>query len=183
MDVLIACEFSGRVRDAFIARGHNAMSVDLEPSDSRYGPHYRGDMFDLLPGSWELVIAFPPCTYLARSGAHLYWGTPQQAGALEFVRRIMAEPVPKLAIENPVGAINSKIRQPNQIVQPWQFGHGDTKATCLWLRGLPELTPTRIVSGRSASILNAPGKGAQRRRNRSVTYQGLADAMAAQWGV
>lgn len=148
MRVLVACEYSGRVRDAFLKAGHEAMSCDLLPTDAA-GPHYQGDVFDIIDDSWDLMIAHPPCTYLAVSGMH--WTTrglrdPQLTeDALAFVQRLMDAPIPKIAIENPISVISSRIRKPDQIIQPWQFGHGETKATCLWLKGLPKLTHTRTL--------------------------------------
>ena len=181
MRVLIACEFSGIVRDAFIARGHDAWSVDLLPSE-RPGPHWQGDIMEADLGAFDLLIAHPPCTYLAVSGARWMAGRPEKvADALEFVQTLMDAPIPRIAIENPVSIISSRIRKPDQIIQPWQFGHGETKATCLWLKGLPKLTPTDIVEGREARVHRmAPGPG--RWKERSRTLQGIADAMAEQWG-
>jgi len=181
MRVLVACEYSGTVRDAFIARGHDAMSCDLLPTE-RPGPHHRGSVFDVLWGGWDLMIAHPPCTHLAVSGAR-WWKDKQaeQADALAFVRLLMDAPIPRIAIENPVSKISTAIRKPDQIIQPWQFGHGETKATCLWLKGLPKLVPTDIVDGREARIHKMP-PSADRWKERSRTYQGIADAMASQWG-
>jgi hypothetical protein len=183
MRVLVACEYSGAVRDAFRDRGHDAMSCDLLPTDVP-GPHYQGDMFDLELSAFDLLIAFPPCTDLASSGAR-WWPEKQRDGrqdaALAFVRRIMAAPVPRIAIENPVGKISSAIRRPDQIIQPWQHGHGETKATCLWLKGLPTITPTDIVEGREQRIWKLP-PSADRWKLRSMTYPGIARAMADQWG-
>jgi hypothetical protein len=181
MRVLVACEYSGTVRDAFIARGHDAMSCDLLPTE-RPGPHHQGSVFDVLYGGWDLMIAHPPCTHLAVSGAR-WWKDklPEQADALAFVRLLMDAPVPRIAIENPVSKISTAIRKPDQIVQPWQFGHGETKATCLWLKGLPLLVPTQVVDGREARI-HKMSPGPDRWKERSRTYQGIADAMASQWG-
>lgn len=183
MRVLVACEYSGAVRDAFRDRGHDAISCDLLPTDVP-GPHYQGDMFDLELSEFDLLIAFPPCTDLASSGAR-WWPEKQRDGrqdaALAFVRRIMAAPVPRIAIENPVGKISSAIRKPDQIVQPWEHGHGETKATCLWLKGLPTITPTDIVEGREQRIWKLP-PSADRWKLRSMTYPGIARAMADQWG-
>ena len=179
--VLIACEFSGRVRDAFRRRGHDAWSCDLLPSDEP-GPHYRGDVFDIIGEGWDLMVAHPPCTHLAVSGARWFKDKLQeQAEALDFVRRLMAAPIPMKCIENPVSIISSRIRKPDQIIQPWQFGHGETKATCLWLEWLPPLVPTNIVSGRAAVVHRMP-PGLDRWKLRSLTYAGVADAMAEQWG-
>jgi len=181
MRVLIACEYSGTVRDAFRARGHDAMSCDLLPTE-RPGPHHQGDVFDIINDGWDLMIAHPPCTHLAVSGAR-WWKDklPEQADALAFVRLLMAAPIPRIAIENPVSKISTAIRKPDQIVQPWQFGHGETKATCLWLKGLPLLVPTQVVDGREARI-HMMSPGPDRWKERSRTYQGIADAMASQWG-
>jgi hypothetical protein len=181
MRVLVACEYSGAVRDAFIARGHDAMSCDLLPTE-RPGPHYQGNVFDVLHDGWDLMIAHPPCTHLAVSGAR-WWKDKQaeQADALAFVRMLMAAPIPRIAIENPVSKISTAIRKPDQIIQPWQFGHGETKATCLWLKGLPKLVPTDIVDGREARI-HMMSPSADRWKERSRTYRGIADAMASQWG-
>lgn len=181
MRVLVACEYSGRVRDAFIARGHDALSCDLLPTESP-GPHYQGDVRDLLAESWDLLIAHPPCTHLAVSGArHFSRKVVEQAEALDFVRLLLSAPVPRIALENPVSVISSRIRKPDQIIQPWQFGHGETKATCLWLRGLPPLVPTDVVSGRENRVHRMP-PGPDRWKERSRTFQGIADAMADQWG-
>jgi hypothetical protein len=181
MRVLVACEYSGTVRDAFIARGHDAMSCDLLPTE-RPGPHYQGRVQDVINIGWDLMIAHPPCTHLAVSGAR-WWSDKQdeQRAALDFVRLLMDAPVPRIAIENPVSKISTAIRKPDQIVQPWQFGHGETKATCLWLKGLPKLVPTQVVDGREARIHNM-SPSPDRWKERSRTYQGIADAMAAQWG-
>lgn len=181
MRVLFACEYSGIGRDAFLRAGHDAMSCDLLPTESP-GPHYQGDVRDVLGDGWDLMIAHPPCTRLAVSGARWFkTKRPEQEAALEFVRLLMAAPIPKTGIENPISIISSRIRKPDQIIQPWQFGHGETKATCLWLKGLPKLTPTNIVSGREARIHKMP-PGPNRAKDRSRSYQGIADAMAAQWG-
>ena len=181
MRVLVACEYSGTVRDAFRARGHDAMSCDLLPTE-RPGPHYQGDVFDIIWDGWDLMIAHPPCTHLAVSGARWWQGKlVEQAEALAFVRALMAAPIPRIAIENPVSKISTAIRKPDQIVQPWQFGHGETKATCLWLKGLPKLVPTQVVGGREARI-HKMSPGPDRWKERSRTYQGIADALASQWG-
>ena len=150
--VLVACEFSGTVRDAFIAAGHDAVSCDMEDSTAP-GPHYQCDVRRVLDEGWDLMVAHPPCTHLAVSGAAWFKDRqPQQEEALGFVRLLMEAPIPRVAIENPVSVISSRIRQPDQIIQPWQFGHGETKATCLWLKGLPTLYPTNIVEGREPRI-------------------------------
>jgi len=179
--VLVACEYSGTVRDAFIAAGHEALSCDLLPTDAQ-GPHYQGDVRDVLNDGWDLMIAHPPCTHLAVSGARWFKDKQaEQAEALDFVRLLLDAPVERIALENPISVISSRIRKPDQIIQPWQFGHGETKATCLWLKGLPKLTPTDIVDGREARVHKLP-PSADRWKIRSTTYKGIADAMAKQWG-
>lgn len=181
MKVLIACEYSGRVRDAFLALGHDATSCDLLPTDSP-GPHYQGDVRKILGDGWDLMIAHPPCTHLAVSGARWFKDkAAEQAESLEFVRVLLDAPIDRIALENPVSIISSAIRKPDQIIQPWQFGHGETKATCLWLKNLPLLTPTNIVEGREARIHKMP-PSADRWKKRSETYAGIARAMAEQWG-
>jgi len=181
MKVLVACEYSGTVRDAFIAAGHEALSCDLLPTDIP-GPHYQGDVRDVLNDGWDLMIAHPPCTHLAVSGARWFKDKQaEQAEALDFVRLLLDAPIDRIALENPVSVISSRIRKPDQIIQPWQFGHGETKATCLWLKGLPKLTPTDIVDGREARVHKLP-PSADRWKIRSTTYKGIADAMAQQWG-
>lgn len=181
MRVLVACEFSGVVRDAFRAQGHDAMSCDLLPSE-RPGPHYRGDVRDVLDREWDMLLAFPPCTYLAVSGARWFAARRvEQDAALAFVRFLLAAPIARVALENPVGVISTRVRRPDQIIQPWQFGHGETKATCLWLRGLPPLHSTRVVPGRVARVHRA-SPGPNRWKERSRTLPGVADAMARQWG-
>lgn len=181
MRVLVACEYSGTVRDAFIALGHEAMSCVLLPTD-RPGPHYQGDVRDIIDQGWDLMIAHPPCTHLAVSGARWFKDKKkEQAEALVFVEELLNAPIPMIALENPVSIISSKIRKPDQIIQPWQFGHGETKATCLWLKGLPKLQPTKIVEGREAKVHMMP-PSPDRWKLRSKTYQGIADAMANQWG-
>jgi hypothetical protein len=181
MKVLVACEYSGAVRDAFLARGHDAMSCDLLPTDVP-GPHYQGPVQDLDLTQFDLMIAHPPCTHLAVSGAR--WFKDKQAEqivALDFVRWLLDAPVPRIALENPVSIISSRIRKPDQIIQPWQFGHGETKATCLWLRDLSPLRPTAIVGGREARVHRLP-PSPDRWKLRSATYPGIAAAMADQWG-
>lgn len=183
MRVLIACEYSGRVRDAFARLGHDAMSCDLLPTEAA-GPHYLGDVRDVLDYPWDLMVAHPPCTDLSVSGARHFEAKRrdgrQQAAASFFLMLAKAD-VPCIAIENPVCVMSSLWRKPDQVIQPWQYGHGETKATCLWLKGLPKLTPTDIVGGREARIHKMP-PSPDRWKLRSVTYQGIADAMAAQWG-
>ena len=185
MKVLIACEYSGVVRDAFLRGGHEAMSCDLLETESP-GPHYKGDLFDVIDYPWDLMIAHPPCTHLSVSGSRHFaekkMDGRQQAAASFFMRIVRrSSHIPKVAIENPVCIMSSLHRKPDQIIQPWQFGHGETKATCLWLKGLPLLTPTEIVEGREARIHRMP-PSADRWKERSRTYQGIADAMALQWG-
>jgi hypothetical protein len=182
MRVLVACEFSGAVRDAFIAAGHDALSSDLLPSET-CGPHYQGDVRNVLYEGWDLMVAHPPCTHLAVSGARWFKDNQQeQEEALEFVRLLLDAPVERIALENPVSIISSRIRKPDQIVQPWQFGLGEVKATCLWLKNLPRLHPTNIVEGRHPRVhLASPGP--DRWKERSRTVPGLAAAMAEQWGV
>lgn len=181
MRVLVACEYSGIVRDAFLARGHDAMSCDLLPTEAP-GPHYQGDVRDLLHDGWDLMIAHPPCTDLAVSGARWFSEKrEQQAAALEFVLMLALAPIPRIAIENPVSIISSRIAKPTQTIQPWQFGHGECKRTCLWLIGLPKLEATHVVAGREQRVhLMAPGP--ERWKERSRTFLGIAQAMADQWG-
>jgi site-specific DNA-cytosine methylase len=181
MRVLVACEFSGIVRDAFVAKGHDAWSCDLYPSE-RPGDHFECDVSEVLGDGWDLMIAFPPCTHLASSGARWFKEKQMQQGlAVDFVRMLMNAPIDRIAIENPIGILSTRIRKPDQIIQPWMFGHGETKATCLWLKNLPKLVPTNIVEGRVARVHREP-PGPDRWKNRSRTYQGIANAMAAQWG-
>ena len=204
MRVLIACEFSGAVRDAFIGGGHDAMSCDLLPNETP-GPHYQGSVMDILNDGWDLMIAHPPCTYLTLTGNK--WFRPEYAerfptrhkdreDAVEFFMALANAPIPRIAIENPIGIMSSRYRKPNQIIQPWEYGHETTKATCLWLTGLPKLVPTNIVS-KGEVVISKSGnrmsrwyyetskitlKGGLRAKARSVTFQGIADAMAIQWG-
>ena len=180
MRVVVVCEFSGIVRDTFRSRGHNAFSVDLLPTEAA-GPHVQGDCLALDYSGIDLVIAFPPCTHLAVSGARWFKDKQtEQRKALDFIRALMALPVERIALENPIGVISTKIRKPDQIIQPWQFGHGVTKATCLWLKNLPLLEPTNIVQGREGRVWKLP-PSKSRWKLRSLTYQGIADAMANQW--
>lgn len=184
MRVLVACEYSGRVRQAFRERGHDAWSCDLyEPAEDGSPWHRAGDAGRIAyEGGWDLMIAHPPCTHLAVSGSRWFKDKrEQQEEALEFVRELMAAPIARIAIENPISVISSRIRKPDQIIQPWQFGHGETKATCLWIKGLPKLTPTNVVDGREARVHRMP-PGPNRWKERSRTFQGIADAMADQWG-
>lgn len=182
MRVLVACEFSGVVRDAFLKRDHDAWSCDLLPTENP-GPHLQEDIRNLLKGSWDLMIAFPPCKYLAVSGARWFKGREkEQKAALDFVRILMRVPtIPKICVENPVSVISTKIRKPDQIIQPFMFGHGETKKTCLWLKNLPKLKPTNIVDGRKGRVWREP-PSKDRWKNRSRTYLGIAEAMAEQWG-
>jgi hypothetical protein len=231
MKVLIACEFSGTVRDAFIAAGYDAMSCDLLPTESD-GPHYQGDVFDVIDDGWDLMIAHPPCTYLCSSGLHWNKRTPgreeKTTEAVEFVRRLLNADVPKIALENPIGRISTAIRKPDQTVQPWMFGHDASKATCLWLKNLPKLVPTVSLirpawiecdccgdmmcqrhgvhaydcecpdiddwalrndspyetryGNQTASGQNKLAPSEDRWKLRSLTYRGIAQAMAEQWG-
>ncbi len=221
MRALIACEFSGVVRDAFRKRGHDAWSCDLLPSESGDEYHIEGDVLDALDGGWDLMIAHPPCTHLAVSGSRwFHLKVVEQREALDFVRLLMSSDIPRICVENPVSVISSKIRKPDQIIQPWMFGHGETKTTCLWLKSLPKLeatdcvvpewavkadgtvhlskkgkrdNPTYFLTGRTTRVLKGAQleqwerihrmpPGPERWRNRSRTYQGIADAMAEQWG-
>lgn len=182
MRVLIACECSGRVRDAFLVQGHDALSCDLQPSWTP-GPHVQGDVRDLLTDGWDLLVGFPPCTYLAASGAR-WWASrqPEQTAALAFVRTLLEAPVPRIALENPVGRISTTLRKPDQIIQPWMFGHAEIKTTCLWLTNLPRLQPTVLTfAQREQSCWRMPQRR-DRSIRRSVTYPGVAVAMAKQWG-
>lgn len=183
MRILVACEMSGVVRDAFRALGHDAVSCDLIPSE-RPGPHHIGDVSALLLDGWDMLIGFPPCTHLAVSGAR-HFAAKRADGrmreAADFFMLLANAPIPRIALENPVGVMSSVWREPDQVIQPWQFGHGETKATCLWLKSLPLLTPTNIVNGREARIHRMP-PGPNRARERSRTFAGIAAAMADQWG-
>ena len=204
MKVLIACEFSGAVRDAFIKAGHEAMSCDLLPTEVP-GPHYQGSVLDIINDGWDLMIAHPPCTYLTLTGNK--WFKPEFADrfptrhqvrqdAIDFFMTLANAPIPKIAIENPIGVMSSRYKKPNQIIQPWQYGFPTTKATCLWLKGLPNLVPTNVVSKGEVVISKSgnrmsrwyyetsklPLKGGVRAKARSVTFQGIADAMADHWG-
>lgn len=182
MRVLIACEFSGVVRRAFVARGHQAVSCDLLPAEDGSPDHRQCDVRDLLGDRWDLLIAHPPCTRLTVAGARWFKGREaEQAEALAFVRALLDAPIPRIALENPIGVISTRIRKPDQIIQPWQFGHGETKATCLWLKNLPPLVPTEIVAGRVARVHREP-PSPDRWKRRSRTYDGIAAAMADQWG-
>lgn len=196
MRVLIACEYSGTVRDAFARLGHYALSCDLLPTDQG-GPHYQGDVQDILHDGWDLMIAHPPCTYLCSSGLHWNKRTPGREEltleSLEFVRLLLNAPIPKIALENTIGRISTAIRKPDQTIQPYQFGHDASKSTCLWLKGLPLLMPTqhiepRLVDGKKRwgnqtdSGQNKLGPSEDRWKIRSTTFQGIAEAFASQWG-
>lgn len=187
MNVLVACEFSGAVREAFRRRGHDAWSCDLLPAEDGSRFHFQEDAlvaaYHRHGGKWDLMIAHPPCTHLAVSGARWFKGKEEeQRDALFFVLALMrCEHIPRIAIENPVSVISSRIRKPDQIIQPWQFGHGETKATCLWLKGLPKLAPTNVVEGRASNV-HRMAPGPNRWRERSRTFAGIAEAMAEQWG-
>jgi len=196
MKVLVACEYSGRVRNAFREKGHNAISCDLLPSEDSSPYHYQCDVFEILDSQeFDLMIAHPPCTYLAVSGLHWNKRIPgrqtKTEDALIFVRRLLEAQIPKIALENPVGCISTRIRKPDQIIQPWQFGENASKKTCLWMKGLPALVPTNILAGgdkdrranQTASGQNKLGPSPDRWKERSRTYQGIADAMASQWSV
>lgn len=199
MRVLVACEYSGEVRRAFANRGHTVVSCDLLPADDgcaegvfqRHGTgmmaHERQDIFELASQTlipFDMMIAFPPCTHLASSGARWFAekrADGRQQEAVEFFKRLASLDIPKICIENPVGIMSTEFRKPDQIIQPWQFGHGETKATCLWLKGLPKLEPTNVVGGREQRIWKM-GPSPTRWKERSKTYSGIAQAMAAQWG-
>ena len=198
--VLVACEYSGAVREAFKARGHYALSCDLLPTEQE-GNHYQGDVRDVLYDAWDLMVCHPPCTYLTVAGVRwLYHPEDKhlqpalrrphpsypnrrrdQEEALDFVRLLMDAPIPMIALENPVSVISSRIRKPDQVIQPWMFGHGETKATCLWLKGLPKVVPTNVVEGREPRVHMMP-PGPDRWKERSRTYPGVAAAFAEQWG-
>ena len=194
MKVLIACEFSGIVRDAFIEAGHNAVSCDLLPTESD-GPHIEGDVLEYLHKGWDLMIAHPPCTHLAVSGARWFKDKQEeQKEALEFVRLLLNAPIDKIALENPVGIISTKIRKPDQIIQPYEYGHTTSKRTCLWLKNLPKLEPTNIVEPKLIRYKKKDGTGhttfsadygvgfkTKHGKRRSAFFNGIAKAMAEQW--
>ena len=195
MRVGVLCEFSGTVRDAFTRMGHDAISCDFLDTESP-GPHIIGDCLDQDWSGFDLLICFPPCTYLASSGLHWNGRIPGRSEKTEeavgFVRRLLALPVPRIALENPVGCLSTKLRRPDQIVQPWMFGHDASKATCLWLKGVPKLVPTNVVKRPKGSRYGNQTVGGQNKlgstypdrwKARSVTYAGLAEAMARQWGL
>jgi len=189
MRVLVACEYSGTVRDAFTAKGHYAMSCDILPTESE-GPHYEGDVIDILNDGWDLMIAHPPCTHLAVSGAQwFHLKEKEQAEALDFVRKLLDAPIEKICLENPVSVISTRIRKPDQIIQPYEYGHEASKKTCLWLKGLPKLQSTKLV-GKGEFITYASGKRLPAwyakswgdGKARSIFWPGIAEAMAEQWG-
>lgn len=185
MRVLVACEYSGVVREAFRRRGHDAMSCDLLPTE-RPGPHYQGDVRDMLADGWNVMIAFPPCTYLSRAGARWWKGREHLAQeAAEFVLALWNAPISRVAIENPIGQLNKLWRYPDQVVEPWQFGDPYRKRTCLWLRGLPPLMATVVSVERDWWVNSTPCKRqgtARTQKERSLTFPGIAEAMAEQWG-
>ena len=196
MRVLVACEFSGTVRDAFIRWGHEAMSCDLDPSDT-LGAHYQGNVLDIINDGWDLMIAHPPCTHLAVSGARHFAkkiADGRQQQGIDFFMALANSTIPRYAIENPIGIMSSKWRKPDQIINPWEHGHGVTKATCLWLKGLPLLKPTNVVDKGAIWIAKSGKRMSQwyydssclrpkeREKMRNKTFQGIADAMAEQWG-
>ena len=197
LKILIACEFSGTVRDAFIRGGHSAMSCDLEPTES-VGPHYQGDVMDIINNGWDMMIAFPPCTHLAVSGAKHFAkkrADGRQQQGIDFFLKMINANIPKIAVENPIGIMSSIYRKPNQIIQPWEHGHKTTKATCLWLKNLPLIKPTDVVdkgeyvtfpSGKRMSkwyFDTSKNSAKNREKMRNKTFQGIADAMVQQWGV
>lgn len=180
MKILIGCEFSGIIREAFKKRGHDAWSCDLLDTEIP-GNHFKQDIRDVLCFGWDMMIAHPPCTHLAVSGARWFKNKyDEQLNALSLVRRLMDAPINQICIENPISIISTHIRKPDQIIQPWMFGHGETKATCLWLKNLPKLIPTNIVKGRTARIHRMP-PSKDRSKLRSITYTGIANAMSTQW--
>ena len=191
MRVLVACEYSGAVRDAFISAGHDAMSCDLLPTDAP-GPHYQGNVFDVIDGCWDLMIAHPPCTDLAVSGAAWFKDKKldgRQAASISFFMKLIKADIPMIAVENPVCIMSSLYRKPDQIIQPYMFGHKETKATCLWLKGLPLLKSTNDVKAETMALpenermrLHYLPPGPDRWKERSKTFSGIADAMATQWG-
>ena len=197
MRVLVACEYSGTVRDAFRARGHDAWSCDLLLCDAYPAYHLQGNVLDLLHNGWDLMIAHPPCTYLTSSGLHWNKRRPERAAqteeALKFVLALANAPIPRIAIENPIGCLSTRWRKPDQIIQPHQFGHDASKSTCLWLTNLPKLVVTKAVaprmvngkprwSNQADSGQNRVPPGPDQWKIRSTTYQGIANAMAQQWG-
>lgn len=190
MKILVACEYSGRVREAFRKQGHDAWSCDLLPADDNSLYHIQRDVLEVIGGGWDMMIAHPPCTHLAVSGASHFWRKEkEQKEALEFVRALLDAPIDHIALENPVSIISSEIRQPDQIIHPYQFGHPEQKSTCLWLKNLPLLYPTNNVYGEMMTLPQGQREriwwaspGPERWKLRSETYSGIADAMASQWG-
>jgi len=182
MRVLVACEFSGTVRRAFRALGHDAWSCDILPAEDNSPHHHHGDVTGILDNGWDLMVAHPPCTHLAVSGAR-WFGSKQneQREALDFVRLLLNAPIDRIALENPASIIGSHIRPADQTIQPWWFGHGELKTTCLWLKNLPPLRPTNVVLGREQRVWRMP-PGPNRWKERSRTFTGIAAAMADQWG-
>lgn len=181
MRILVACEFSGIVREAFRSNGHDAWSCDLIRSESRNNYHILGDVTNYLQDGWDMMIAFPPCTYLSASGSRWHSGSPKQIEALAFVKLLLDAPIPKIALENPIGIISTRLTKHSQIIQPWQFGHGEIKATCLWLKNLPDLKSTSIHKKRVPRV-HRESPSPDRWKNRSRTLPGIAQAMADQWG-
>jgi len=185
MKVLVACEFSGTVRDSFTEKGHHAVSCDIIETESS-GHHIKGDVLEALNEEWDLMIAHPPCTHLAVSGARWFpEKRKEQKAALTFFKHLLDAPIKRICVENPVSIASTKVRKPDQIIQPWQFGHGETKTTCLWLKNLPPLKPTKIVEGREHSVLQGYGyqwNSVECKKARSKTFEGIAKAMADQWG-
>lgn len=183
MRVLIGCEFSGVVREAFRAKGHDAWSCDILPSEQPSKYHLQSDVLEEMNGAWDVMIAFPPCTHLAVSGARWFHAKQvEQRKAIYFFKELaLCQHIERIAVENPIGIMSTLYRKPDQIFQPWEHGHGETKATCLWLKNLPKLVPTNIVEGRKPRV-HHESPGPDRWKNRSRTLQGVADAMAEQWG-
>ena len=181
MKILIACEFSGIVRDAFLKKGCDVLSCDFLPTE-KFGPHYKGNVMDIIRDNWDMMIAHPPCTHLAVSGARWFKDKQnEQKEAIKFFMMLINAPIKHICVENPISIMSTRYRKPDQIIQPWMFGHGETKATCLWLKGLPKLEPTDVVEGRENRIHKMP-PSPDRGKLRSATYPGIARAMAEQWG-
>jgi len=186
VNVLVGCEYSGIVRDAFIERGHDAISCDILPSESRKGIHWQRDIFETLErtrGTWDMMIAHPPCTAVCVAGNRYYSGTQERLDGIEFIERLWEQDIPKICIENPVGVLStqSKMGPPAQYIQPWQYGHGEQKKTGLWLKGLPKLRPTEYSEGRHQKVW-LMGPSPDRGKERSRFFPGIAEAMAEQWG-
>jgi hypothetical protein len=184
--ILVACEYSGIVRNAFALKGHTVTSCDFLPTELEpvaKSTHYQGNVTNLLNQDWDMMICHPPCTHLAVSGARWFKDKQkEQADSLSFVKTLLSAPIHRIALENPISIISSKVRKPDQIIQPWQFGHGETKATCLWLKNLPKLVPTNIVDGREPRV-HKMAPSPDRWKERSRTFTGIADAMAEQWSI